>query len=189
MHISKCLINKVKDMLKKCLIIIYNAIRMIKKKNYKNILLISPTTRIAAHKSSEYVIGKNFRTRNNIEINIREKGKFIVGNNVFINSNTIITCRDSISIGDNCIIAPNVMIFDHDHKIYNGQVKDNEYTCESIEIGKNVWIGAGCTILKGSKIGENSIIGAQSIVKGEIPANTIYIQKPNIVLRKINERG
>lgn len=172
-------------MIKKCLIVIYNIIRLVKKKNYRNILYISPTTKIMAHKNSEYLIGKNFRTRNNVEINVREKGKLIIGNSVFLNSNTIITCRSSISIGNNCIIGPNVMIFDHDHDISNGYVEKNKYVCENIEIGKNVWIGAGSIILKESKIGDNSVIGAQSTIKGEVPPDTVYIQKTINVLKKM----
>ena len=102
-------------MLKKILIIGYNVIRFIGKKSYKNILFVSPSTKIAIDKSAYCLVDNNFRTRNNVEINVREKAKLIIDDNVFINSNTIITCRDKIYIGKNTIIAPNVMIFDHDH--------------------------------------------------------------------------
>ena len=80
------------------------------------------------------------------------------------------------------------MIFDHDHKIKNGRVLHNDYELDEIIIGENVWIGAGSIILRGSKIGDNSIIAAQSVVKGEIPSNTIYIQSRNLNLKDINER-
>ncbi|WP_279006562.1 acyltransferase [Thomasclavelia cocleata] len=175
-------------MLKKILIIGYNVIRFIGKKSYKNILFVSPSTKIAIDKSAYCLVDNNFRTRNNVEINVREKAKLIIDDNVFINSNTIITCRDKIYIGKNTIIAPNVMIFDHDHKIKNGRVLHNDYELDEIIIGENVWIGAGSIILRGSKIGDNSIIAAQSVVKGEIPSNTIYIQSRNLNLKDINER-
>ena len=162
-------------MLKKILLVGYNAIRFIGKKSYKYILFVSLSTKIVMDNSSCCLIGHNFRTRNNVEINVRDKAELIIDDNVFINSNTIITCRDRIYIGKNTIIAPNVMIFDHDHKIQNGRVLHNDYELNEIIIGKNVWIGAGSIILRGSKIGDNSIIAAQSVVKGEIPSNTIYI--------------
>lgn len=49
----------------------------------------------------------------------------------------------------------------------------NEFKDAPVIIGKNVWIAANCCILKGAKIGDNSIIGAGCVVSGEIPANTI----------------
>lgn len=176
-------------MLKKILLVGYNAIRFMGKKSYKNILFVSLSTKIIMNNPSCCLIGHNFRTRNNVEINVRDKAKLIIDDNVFINSNTIITCRDRIYIGKNTIIAPNVMIFDHDHKIQNGRVLHNDYELNEIIIGKNVWIGAGSIILRGSKIGDNSIIAAQSVVKGEIPSNTIYIQSRKSNLKDINERG
>lgn len=163
-------------MLKKILNVGYNAIRFIGKKNYKNILFVSTSTKIDINKSSYFMIGNNFRTRNNVEINVRDGARFTIENDVFINSNTIITCRDRIYIGENTIIAPNVMIFDHDHKILDGHVLHSDYVSNQIIIGKNVWIGAGSIILRGSKIGDNSIIAAQSVIKGEIPPNTMCIQ-------------
>ncbi len=51
--------------------------------------------------------------------------------------------------------------------------KKNEFKDAPIIIGKNVWIAANCCILKGTKIGDNSIIGAGCVLSREIPANTI----------------
>lgn len=75
-------------------------------------------------------------------------------------------------------MSPNVQIYDHDHDFRTeGGVKAGKYRTESIEIGSNVWIGANSVILKGSRIGDNAVIAAGSIVKGEVPSGTVLIQK------------
>ena len=56
-------------------------------------------------------------------------------------------------------------------------MKAGKFRTESIEIGSNVWIGANSVILKGSRIGDNVVVAAGSIVKGEVPSGTVLIQK------------
>ena len=62
-----------------------------------------------------------------------------------------------------------------------------KYKCAPISIGNNVWIGANSVILRGSSIGDGVVIGAGSVVKGSVPAKTIYIQKGRIELRQVEE--
>ena len=63
------------------------------------------------------------------------------------------------------------------HTRENGRVLDNDYICAPVTIGKNVWIGAGTIILKGSAIEDNCIIAAGSVVKGIIPEGSVFMQK------------
>ena len=97
--------------------------------------------------------------------------------NVFLNSGCILTAREKISIGNHTIFGPNVLVYDHDHQIENEKVLENTFVTEAVCIGNNVWIGAGTVILRGSVIEDNCIIAAGSIVKGHIPAGSIYVQK------------
>ena len=63
---------------------------------------------------------------------------------------------------------------DHDHNFKN---KDSEFLIGEVSIGNRVWIGANCTILKGAQIGDDCVIAAGSVVKGVVPAGTIFYQK------------
>ena len=58
------------------------------------------------------------------------------------------------------------------------------FVASQIEIGENVWVGANTVILRGTKIGNNCVIGAGSVIKGIIPANSIIIQKRNQIVRQ-----
>ena len=97
---------------------------------------------------------------------------------VGINTNCYIVSMKSISIGAGSILGPNVVCVDHDHDFKNQLgLSAMHYTTGTISIGKNVWIGANTVILKDTIIGDNCVIGAGSVVKGEIPKGTILIQK------------
>lgn len=163
-------------MIKKAFRLLYNSIRLIGKPCYCNLLAVEATVRIEKNKKATLQIGKAFRARRNVELNIRS-GKLCIGRNVFLNSGCIITTRESVTIGDGAILGPNVTVYDHDHKMENGRVLDNDYVCAPVTIGKNVWVGAGTIILKGTTIGDNCVIAAGSIVAGNIPADTTLVQK------------
>jgi acetyltransferase-like isoleucine patch superfamily enzyme len=100
-------------------------------------------------------------------------GTLSIGNQVWFNRNCIVTCMQKISIGDHCAFGPNVCIYDHDHAYNSDGLITNQYECSDIVIEPGCWIGAGSIILRGTHIGKNSIIGAGSVVKGEIPPNSI----------------
>lgn len=111
-------------------------------------------------------------------------GVLQIGNNVGINSNCIISSHDNIEIGDNVEIGPNVCIYDHDHDTKcEGGIKAGKFITAPVSVGNNTWIGANVVILRGTKIGKNCIIAAGSIVKGEIPDNSTYIQKREKIIK------
>lgn len=172
-------------MANKIIRLVYNGIRFIGNPAYSNLLAVEPSTRISKSGSAILKIGKRFRARHNVELNVREKAIIEIGNDVFLNSGCIITAREKVVIGDNTIFGPNVVVYDNDHKICNGRILDNEFVTEPVVIGSNVWIGAGTIILKGSKIEDNCVIAAGSIVKGKVESDNIMIQKRNTELRPI----
>ena len=101
-----------------------------------------------------------------------EKGRLMIGNDVFFNHNVSITCLNEIVIEDKCTFGNNVVIVDHDHNHDNtGFLKGR------IRIGKGTWVGANVVILRNTIVGKNCIIAAGSIVKGYVPDNTLYFQK------------
>ena len=81
------------------------------------------------------------------------------------------------------MIGPNVTIVTVNHDI-NPKTRINA-SAKPVKIGKNVWIGADCTILPGVIIGENSIIGAGSVVTKNIPNNVIVAGNPAKLIREI----
>ncbi len=110
-----------------------------------------------------------------------------IGNQVYINRNTIIDATTYISIGDNCMIGPGCYITDHDHAFQklpsNTPINTTPLDGKNTIIENNVWIGANVTILKGVTIGKNTVIGAGSIVTKSIPENAIAVGNPCKVIK------
>lgn len=165
--------------------VIYNSLRFIGHHAYKSLLGVTASTRIDESSDSSLQIGRNFRTRRNVELNIRKNAKVTIGDNVFLNSGCMITARQRVVIGSNTIFGPNVIVYDHDHVIRDGHVIDNEFVTEEVIIGSNVWIGAGAIILKGSVIEDNCIIAAGSVVKGKVESGNIMLQKRNPTIKPL----
>lgn len=116
--------------------------------------------------------GRHFSMNSNAYCAIMNGGILTIGDNVSINRNAIIVCHNRISIGNGCAIAPNVLIYDHDHKFGSNGI-ENGFRTAPVIIGDNCWIGAGVIILRGTTIGEGSVIGAGAVVHGEIPPHSL----------------
>lgn len=101
-----------------------------------------------------------------------------IGDNVDIGNGTIIyASKDGgVKIGSNTMIAAQTYIIDCDHGVELGKLmREQANTVKPVVIGEDVWIAAGCKILKGSKIGNGAVIGAASVVKGEIADNAVAV--------------
>lgn len=108
-------------------------------------------------------------------------GEIVIGDNVDIGNGTVIYASKSggVTIGNNTNIAAQCYIIDMDHGIKEGELICNqENTVEEVTIGSDCWIAAGCKVLKGSHIKDGTVIGALSLVKGEIPENAIAFGIP-----------
>lgn len=130
--------------------------------------------------------GRHFHMNSYAYCAIMHGGILTIGDNVSINRNTIIVCHNRISIGKGCAIAPNVLIYDHDHK-FDGNGIENGFRASPVSIGENCWIGAGAIILRGTTIGDGSVIGAGTIVRGEIPPHSLVTSNRTLNIVPINK--
>lgn len=110
-----------------------------------------------------------------------------LGDNVYANFNLTLVDDTHIYIGDHVMIGPNVTIATAGHPIDPELRRDIAQFNIPVHIGNNVWIGANSVVLPGVTIGENSVIGAGSVVTKDIPANVVAVGNPCRVLREIGE--
>ena len=129
-------------------------------------------TEIIVRKGGKLSIGKSVSTHKRVTLSAIS-GNLCIGDNTTFNRNDIIVCHKSILIGNNCAFGPNVVIYDHDHKFSKDGFKRSGYNDTQVVIEDNCWIGANVIILRGSKIGEGSVIGAGSVIKGIVPAHSL----------------
>ncbi|MDT0161596.1 acyltransferase [Bacillus sp. AG4(2022)] len=160
--------------LKFCLMKIFNGNRF----KFHYLELFSPLSEVSISKGGVIKLGKLVRAQSGTRIRARENATLIIGKNTAFNTGCVVTCRYNIKIGEGVEFGPNVLIYDHDHDFrIEGGIKAKSYKYGNVEIGNNVWIGANTVILRGTKIGDNSVVGAGSIIRGEYPANSIIVQK------------
>ncbi|QXO74375.1 DapH/DapD/GlmU-related protein [Morganella morganii] len=106
-----------------------------------------------------------------------EFGNIKLIGDVFINANCNFLDNALITIDHNTMIGPNVTISTVSHPV-SPEKRHSDNIILPVNIGKNVWIGAGAVILPGITIGDNSIIAANSVVNHDIPADSLYAGTP-----------
>ncbi len=115
-------------------------------------------------------------------------GRYIhFGNGVYANFG--LTCVDDthIYVGDKTMFGPNVVLATANHPILP-ELREKAYQYnKEIHIGRNCWLGAGVIVVPGISIGDNSVIGAGSVVTRDIPDNVLAVGNPCRVLREISE--
>ena len=111
-----------------------------------------------------------------------------LGKNVYANFNLTLVDDTDIYIGDYTMLGPNVVLATAGHPVCP-ELRARAYQYNlPVRIGKNCWLGAGVVVLPGISIGDNSIIGAGSIVTKDIPANVVAVGNPCRVMRPISEK-
>jgi acetyltransferase-like isoleucine patch superfamily enzyme len=133
---------------------------------------------IEISKNAKLDISGKIALRSNTLIAIRNGAKLTIGDGCFFNRNVSIVCREEIKIGKNSIFGENVKIYDNDHRVVNGITCHNVFDTKKIIIGDNCWVGNDVNILKGSIIKNKTIVGAMSLVKGELYKEGIYVGIP-----------
>lgn len=106
-----------------------------------------------------------------------------VGDNVFINANSLLMARGGITVDDDVMMAANVQLLSNNHDEYDRQI----LTCKPIHIKKGAWIGAGVSILAGVTVGEYAIVGAGAIVTKDVPDYAVVVGSPARVVKTLDE--
>lgn len=110
-----------------------------------------------------------------------------IGENFFANHNLVILDGAPVTFGDNVFIGPNCCFSAAGHPIDAKRRNEGFEFAYPITVGNNVWFGANVSVLPGVRIGDNTVIGAGSVVTKDIPAGVVAVGNPCKVLRDITE--
>jgi len=141
-----------------------------------------------------------------LELEIGRNGRLELGRFVWIGDGTKIRCHEGrveigaktvmgqectisayqrVRIGEQCVIADRAMFIDFDHGVVEVErpIRVQGIYKRDVEVGSNVWIGYGACILRGVSVGDNSIVGTNSVVTKDVPANAVVAGIPARVIR------
>lgn len=127
-----------------------------------------------------------------IEINVQPGATLKMGNEVYINYGVSITCAIRISIGNKCLIGPEVLIMDDDGHPTDWRIRYDYHPSGPetrvggpIEIGDSVWLGARSIILKNVTIGSGSVVAAGAVVTHSVPFGVLVAGVPARIIRQL----
>lgn len=109
-----------------------------------------------------------------------EMSNLSIGDNFLLSYGSLISCRNLICVGNDVQIGEYTSIRDstHDYSELGVSIKYNKDISKEIIIGNNVWIGRGCIILPGTIIEDGVVVGANSIIKGRLIKDSVYVGNP-----------
>lgn len=157
-------------------------------------ITIHPTAKVStlsdiedSTKGSKIIVGANSVIDSFVKIKpAGGSGDLIIGENSFINSNCVLYTGNGISIGDNVAIAANCTLapVNHEYKSKDILIRSQGFKPSKggIVIEDDVWIGANCVLLDGATLRRGCVIGAGSIVRGEIQAYSVNAGTPLITV-------
>jgi acetyltransferase-like isoleucine patch superfamily enzyme len=119
-----------------------------------------------------------------------EGGSVVIGRDGFVGRGSQIVALESVAIGRDALIAAFVVIRDADHRFDDPSrpIREQGHDVRPIEIGADVWLGAHAVVTAGSTIGDGSVIGANAVVRGDIPPLAVAAGIPARVLRQRERR-
>ena len=113
------------------------------------------------------------------------EGEVEIGAKTVIGQECTISAYRRVRIGEQCVIADRAMFIDFDHGVVEVErpIRVQGIYMRDVEVGSNVWIGYGACILRGVRVGDNSIVGTNSVVTKDVPANAVVAGIPARIIR------
>jgi acetyltransferase-like isoleucine patch superfamily enzyme len=113
------------------------------------------------------------------------EGEVIVGEKTVMGQECTISAYKHVRIGEQCVIADRAMFIDFDHGAVEVErpIRVQGIYKRDVDVGSNVWVGYGACVLRGVQVGDNTIVGTNSVVTKDVPANSVVGGVPARILR------
>jgi acetyltransferase-like isoleucine patch superfamily enzyme len=112
-------------------------------------------------------------------------GSIELGPRTFVGHHSTLAARHAIAVGAGTFVAELVSVRDHDHAV-GLPPSSGRVDVAPVSIGADVWVGAKVTVLRGASIGDGTVVGANGVVRGEVPARAVVAGVPVRVLRLLD---
>jgi acetyltransferase-like isoleucine patch superfamily enzyme len=145
---------------------------------------ICPGVRLEIGRDATLRMGRWSWIGHGTKIRVHE-GEVSIGSKTVLGQDCTISAYQRVSIGRECIIADRVMLIDFDHGVTEVErpVRLQGIYKRDVSVGHNVWMGFGSCVLRGVRIGDNSVVGTSSVCTRDVPANAVVGGVPARLIR------
>lgn len=147
-------------------------------------LFLGPGLRLQTGRDASIRFGRFVWIGHATKIRCHE-GNVEIGPKTVLGQECTISAYRKVRIGAECVIADRTMFIDFDHGVVEVErpIRHQGIYTEEVIVGSNVWVGYGACVLRGVRVGDNAIIGTNSVVTKDVPANAVVGGVPARVLR------
>jgi len=145
---------------------------------------VCPGVKFEIGRNASVTLGRWSWIGHRCKIRVHE-GEFALGAKSVMGQECTISAYKRVRIGEQCVIADRAMFIDFDHGVVEVErpIRSQGIYKRDVEVGSNVWIGYGACILRGVRVGDNSIVGTNSVVTRDVPANAVVAGIPARIIR------
>jgi acetyltransferase-like isoleucine patch superfamily enzyme len=115
-------------------------------------------------------------------------GRLSLGAGCFVGHHATLAARERVELGAGTFLAELVSVRDHDHAA-GLPPSSGEVDVTPVRIGADAWLGAKVTVLRGARVGDRAVVGANSVVRGDLPADVVAVGAPARVIRTLHPRS
>ena len=150
----------------------------------EGICFFCPGVKLEIGKHATLRIGRWSWIGHGTKIRVHE-GEVSIGAKTVMGQECTISAYQRVRIGEQCVIADRAMFIDFDHGVVEVErpIRLQGIYKRDVEVGSNVWIGYGACVLRGVSIGDNAVIGTNSVVTKDVPANAVVAGIPARIIR------
>ena len=118
------------------------------------------------------------------------EGSIRIGDRVVFGGDNTVNAYLDVDIGEDCIFADRIYVTDFDHRYADREmrIQDQGIAASPVLLEPDCWIGEKASILRGSRVGRGSVVGAQTLVKGDIPPYSVAVGAPARVVKRRGDR-
>ena len=138
---------------------------------------------IELHGTRNIRFGRNAIIYPGVYLETQGAGLITIGDDVVLSRGVHIVAFERVKLGQGCMVGEYASIRDANHKLDPFSIRNADHVSAPIDIGSNVWIGRGATVLKGVSIGANSVVGANAVVTKPVDSGQIVGGVPARSLR------
>jgi acetyltransferase-like isoleucine patch superfamily enzyme len=164
---------------------LYFKLRFRGRLQFDGVAFICPGVKFEIGKDAVVHLGRWSWVGTDSKVRVHE-GEVRIGAKSVLGQECTISAFQHIAIGRECILADRVMLIDFDHGVVDVErpIREQGIYKRDVDVGHNCWIGYGAAILRGTTIGDNSVIGTYTVVTKDIPADSVAVGQPARVVRK-----